>query len=121
MVPITRIGGAPAAVSGPVGASAGCGHTERTFILERDESPEQAVAREVGEELGLTATAVELIGLYPFAAKNQLIIACHVRAVGEVSLNEELAEVRLIEPEKLKPWDFGTGPAVRDWLAARQA
>lgn len=92
-----------------------------TGYLERDESPEQAVAREVGEELGLTATAVELIGLYPFAAKNQLIIACHVRAVGEVRLNEELAEVRLIDPEKLKPWDFGTGPAVRDWLAARQA
>ena len=90
-----------------------------TGYLERDEAPEHAVAREIGEELGLTATAVELIGLYPFAAKNQLIIAYHVLAIGEVRLNEELAEFRLIDPEKLKPWDFGTGPAVRDWLAAR--
>jgi len=92
-----------------------------TGYLERDESPEQAVVREVGEELGLTASGVELIGLYPFAAKNQLIIAYHVRAAGDVLLNEELAEYRLIEPEKLKAWDFGTGPAVRDWLAAHQA
>ena len=92
-----------------------------TGYLERNESPGQAVAREVVEELGLTATGLELIGLYPFAAKNQLIIAYHVRAAGNVVLNEELAEYRLIEPEKLKAWDFGTGPAVRDWLAARRA
>jgi hypothetical protein len=38
---------------------------------------------------------------------------------GEIVLNEELAEFRLIAPEKLRPWDFGTGLAVRDWLARR--
>jgi NADH pyrophosphatase NudC (nudix superfamily) len=92
-----------------------------TGYLERDETPEHAIVREVGEELGLTATAVELIGLYPFAQKNQLIIAYHVIADGRIVLNEELAEVRLIDPDKLKAWDFGTGPAVRDWLAARAA
>lgn len=92
-----------------------------TGYLERDEAPEGAVAREVAEELGLSATGVALIGLYPFAAKNQLLIAYHVRAAGMVTLNEELAEYRLIEPERLKAWDFGTGPAVRDWLAARGA
>mgnify|MGYP000028083238 CR=1 FL=1 len=38
---------------------------------------------------------------------------------GEITLNEELAEYRLIAPEKLKAWDYGTGLAVRDWLARR--
>ena len=92
-----------------------------TGYLEPDEAPEAAVAREVGEELGLRATAVRLVGLYPFARKNQLIIAYHVIADGCIVLNEELAEYRLIDPDKLKAWDFGTGPAVRDWLAARAA
>ncbi|WP_228276377.1 NUDIX domain-containing protein [Dechloromonas sp. H13] len=92
-----------------------------TGFLERDETPDQAVAREVAEELGLAATAVDLIGLYPFPQKNQLLIAYHVVAAGEIALNEELAEIRLIEPERLKAWDYGTGFAVRDWLAARAA
>jgi len=90
-----------------------------TGYLERDEAPEAAVAREVAEELGLTATREDLIGLYPFRSKNQLLIAYHVLAEGTVRLNEELAEYRLIDPERLKPWDFGTGFAVRDWLAGR--
>lgn len=89
-----------------------------TGYLERDETPAQAVAREVAEELGLAAQAVTLIGLYPFAPKNQLLIAYHVAAAGRIVLNEELAEFRLIERERLKAWDFGTGLAVRDWLRA---
>ena len=92
-----------------------------TGYLERDEAPAVAEAREVGEELGLRTTAVDLVGLYPFARKNQLIIAYHVIADGCIVLNEELAEYRLIDPDKLKAWDFGTGPAVRDWLATRAA
>ena len=50
-----------------------------------------------------------------------MIIAYHVIADGRIDLNEELAEYRLIDPDKLKAWDFGTGPAVRDWLATRAA
>ncbi len=38
---------------------------------------------------------------------------------GEIRLNEELADYRRISPEKLKPWDFGTGLALRDWLNQR--
>ncbi|MBM3390898.1 MAG: NUDIX domain-containing protein [Betaproteobacteria bacterium] len=90
-----------------------------TGFLERDETPEGAVAREVKEELALEARAVSLIGLYPFQRKNELILAFHVVAEGEIVLNEELAEFRLIPPEKLRPWDFGTGLAIRDWLARR--
>ncbi|MBL8425717.1 MAG: NUDIX hydrolase, partial [Candidatus Accumulibacter phosphatis] len=81
--------------------------------------PAAGVAREVREELGLDAVAVTLIGVYPFARKHEVIIAYHVLACGEIRLNEELAEFRLIAPEKLKAWDFGTGLAVADWLARR--
>lgn len=97
---------------------------EKTFglitgFLERDEAPEEAVAREVKEELDLDALATSLVGVYPFLRKNEVIIVYHVLARGVVRLNEELAEFRLIAPEKLKPWDFGTGLAVRDWLRSR--
>jgi len=90
-----------------------------TGFLERDEDPAAGVAREVREELGLDAVAVTLIGVYPFARKHEVIIAYHVLACGEIRLNEELAEFRLIAPEKLKAWDFGTGLAVSDWLSHR--
>jgi NADH pyrophosphatase NudC (nudix superfamily) len=90
-----------------------------TGFLEAGESPEAAVAREVAEELGLMTSGVSLIGVYPFERKNEIIIAYHVVTSGEIVLNEELAEFRLIAPEKLRPWDFGTGLAVRDWLARR--
>lgn len=90
-----------------------------TGFLEKAETPEAAVAREVNEELSLDVTAVHLVGLYPFERRNELIIAYHVPASGEVRLNEELADYRRIAPEKLRPWDFGTGLALRDWLARR--
>jgi NADH pyrophosphatase NudC (nudix superfamily) len=44
-------------------------------FLERGEPPEQAVVREVREELGLDATAPALIGAYAFPRMNQVIIA----------------------------------------------
>lgn len=90
-----------------------------TGFLERDETPEEAVAREVREELGLNPGSVSLIGVYPFQRKHEVIIAYAVEATGEISLNEELAEYRLIPSERLRPWDFGTGLAIRDWLRSR--
>ena len=87
-----------------------------TGFLERDESPHEAVAREVKEELDLETRAVTLIGVYPFQRKNEVIMAFHVEAEGEIRLNEELAEYRLIEPGKLRSWEYGTGLAVADWL-----
>ena len=92
-----------------------------TGFLEAGESPEAAVMREVKEELALEASSATLIGVYPFERRNEVIIAYHVQASGEIALNEELAEFRLIAPEKLRPWDFGTGLAVRDWLERRLA
>lgn len=91
-----------------------------TGFLERDDvSPEAGIAREVREETALDVVATSLIGVYPYALKNEVLLAYHAVAKGTVRLNEELVEYRLIAPEKLQPWDTGTGYAVRDWLVRR--
>ena len=88
-------------------------------FLERDESPEEGVVREVAEELGLKASIVSMVGVYPFFLRNQIIFAYHLQTEGEIMIGEELAGIKLVPPEQLKPWQRGTGPAVRDWLIAR--
>jgi len=87
-----------------------------TGYLEAGETPEECALRELGEELGLSGRIASTIGHYAFPQKNQLILAFHVLAKGEIRLNEELAEFKLVPKEKLKPWNFGTGLAVHDWL-----
>ncbi len=91
-----------------------------TGFLERGESPEEGVLREVAEELGLVATLGDFVGVYPFHQANQIIMAWHVRAEGEVRLGDELAAFKSIPVERLRPWPFATGDAVRDWLARRR-
>ena len=49
-----------------------------TGFLEAGETPEEGVLREVQEEIGLTATTVDLVGLYPFHRMNQLLIVYHL-------------------------------------------
>jgi NADH pyrophosphatase NudC (nudix superfamily) len=88
-------------------------------FLERGETPEDAVRREVKEELGLDSSAATLIGAYAFARMNQVIIAYHVVASGTITLNEELVDYRRIEPAKCRTWAQGTGLALRDWLRSR--
>jgi len=90
-----------------------------TGFLERGESPEDATLRELHEELGLAGEIVRLVGVYTFEQRNEVIIAYHVRAHGEVRLGEELAQWKVIAKEKLRPWPFGTGLAVSDWLAQK--
>ncbi|MES2073566.1 MAG: NUDIX domain-containing protein [Pseudomonadota bacterium] len=97
---------------------------EKTFALitgfmERGETPEQGVARELKEETNLDADQVSLIGVYEFMRKNEVIIAYHVKASGEIRLSEELVEFRLVAPEKLRPWHAGTGYAMADWMRAQ--
>ena len=90
-----------------------------TGFLERDETPQAAAAREVKEETNLDTVSSALIGVYDFARMNQVIIAYHVLAEGTIQLGAELADYRLIEPAKLRPWPLGTGLALADWMRAR--
>ncbi len=90
-----------------------------TGFLERNENPAEAVLREVEEELGLKAHTPVLVGHYTFEQLNQLIIAYHVQAEGEVRLGEELIEYRRVDPIKLRPWPAATGLALRDWMLSR--
>lgn len=90
-----------------------------TGFLEKNETTEDAVKREVKEELGLDSVSVEFIGIYSFFEMNQTIIGYHVRADGEITLGDELAEVKPVEIGKLKAWPFGTGFIVQTWLEKR--
>ena len=89
-------------------------------FLEKNETPESGVLREVKEELGLDGQINDFIGCYSFFEMNQLILAYHVQVQGEIVLGEELAEFKMVPPEKLRPWAFGTGFAVEDWLQKRK-
>jgi NAD+ diphosphatase len=90
-------------------------------FLEKGETSESAILREVKEELNLEGEITSFVGYYSFFERNQLILVFHVQAQGEIRLGEELEEVKLIPPEKVRPWSTGTGPAVRDWLESRKA
>ena len=73
-----------------------------TGFLEKNERPELGIIREVKEETNLDAKVENLIGLYNFERMNQLIIAYHVTANGDIRLNEELDEYRLYDLDKAK-------------------
>ncbi|TFZ01435.1 NUDIX hydrolase [Ramlibacter rhizophilus] len=87
-----------------------------TGFMEAGETPQDGIARELKEETNLDATAVRLIGAYDFQRMNQVIIAYHVRAEGEVVLSPELAEWRLYDYDAVRCWRSGTGLALADWL-----
>lgn len=90
-----------------------------TGFMEAGETPQGGIAREVKEETNLDATEVNLIGVYDFQRMNQVIIAYHVQAQGEVKLSPELADYRLYEYGQVKCWPAGTGYALADWLRSR--
>ncbi len=90
-----------------------------TGFMEAGESPEDGIAREVKEETNLDVDSLDLVGVYEFIRMNQVIIAYHAVARGEIVLSPELAEYKLYRPEDIKCWRAGTGYAVADWLTAR--
>jgi NAD+ diphosphatase len=90
-----------------------------TGFMEAGETPEGGIAREIKEETNLDTTALKLIGVYDFQRMNQIIIAYHAVAEGEVSLSPELVDYKLYAPEDVKCWPSGTGYAMADWLKSR--
>ena len=90
-----------------------------TGFLEREETPERCVVREVKEELDLDAGTPTLVGVYAFERMNQVIIAYHVTATGTITLNEELDDYKHVPFERCRVWPGGTGLALRDWLRTK--
>ena len=91
-----------------------------TGFIENGEAPESAAVRETQEELGVRARSAHLIGHFPLAQLNQLVIAYEVRAAGELTLGDEIAEVKVVSPTELATFDFGplrlTSEIVSSWL-----
>jgi NADH pyrophosphatase NudC (nudix superfamily) len=90
-----------------------------TGFMEAGETAEAGIAREVLEETALVAERVSLIGVYDFQRMNQVIIAFHVQARGEVRLSPELAEYKLLAPQAVRCWPQGTGQALAKWLRSK--
>jgi NADH pyrophosphatase NudC (nudix superfamily) len=90
-----------------------------TGFMEAGETPQEGIIREIAEETGLTVQALKLIGAYDFQRMNQVIIAYHAVASGEIKLSPELLEYRLFAPEAVRCWPAGTGYALADWLRSR--
>ena len=92
-----------------------------TGFLEKGEEPADAVLREVKEEIGLDAEIVEFLGIYTFYQRNEVIFTYHVRAKGEIVMDTtELQAYKVTPIPELRPWPFGTGPALKQWLAKRK-
>ncbi len=90
-----------------------------TGFMEAGESPEAGIRREVAEETSLQVDTLKLIGVYEFQRMNQVIIAYHAQARGEVRLSPELSEYKLFAPADVVCWPAGTGYALADWLRSR--
>lgn len=88
-------------------------------FLERGEHPDEAVLREVQEELGVPGRIVEFVGYYAFTLRNQIIFVFQVEIDDEPVLGDEIEEVKRLLPSDVVPWPRGTGPALRDWLIRR--
>lgn len=91
-----------------------------TGYLETNETPEEAVTREVFEELGLAGKIKRHVGNYAFKEKNQVILCYEVEASGTIETNHELAEIKRLSPEELAGYDFSplyiTEEIIDDWV-----
>ncbi len=90
-----------------------------TGFMEAGETPRDGIAREIKEETNLEATELNLIGVYDFQRMNQVIIAYHAVAQGDIKLSPELLEYELYSYEEVQCWQAGTGYALADWLRSR--
>ncbi len=91
-----------------------------TGFLEKHEHPDEAVLREIEEEIGLKAELIEFRGHYDFKQMNQIIMIYHVKASGPITKGEELADYKVIPIEKAKGWGAATGIALDKWLLEKR-
>lgn len=91
-----------------------------TGFLESSESPVAAIQRETREELGLIPEEPRIIGAYNFEKKNQVIIAYHLTASGEIQLNHELDDFKILTRKQLSTYNFMplyiTQQIINDWI-----
>jgi NAD+ diphosphatase len=78
-----------------------------TGFLEKNESPEEAVLRELREELGLEGKIKSFLGHHSLHRFNQLIIAYLIEAEGQLNLGEEISEFKYLTVEEVFNYDFG--------------
>jgi NAD+ diphosphatase len=90
-----------------------------TGFMEAGETPQEGIRREIKEETNLDANELNLIGVYDFQRMNQVIIAYHAVAQGEVRLSPELVDYKLYAYDAVRCWPAGTGYALADWLRTR--
>lgn len=90
-----------------------------TGFMEAGETPEEGIRREIAEETALQVDSLALLGVWDFQRMNQIIIAYHAAARGDITLSPELAEYKLIPPEKVLCWPQGTGQALATWLQSK--
>jgi 8-oxo-dGTP diphosphatase len=82
--------------------------------VEAGESPEQALVRELGEELGILARGAEEISRYEFAYPNKkpiLLVFLRVREWSGEMENRIFDSVVWELPNKLREYDFLEGDA----------
>jgi len=77
-----------------------------TGYLEPGEEIENAILREVKEELNLNGKITNYLGLYSFFEQNQIIIAFEVEATGELKTNHELSATKYLTNEELTSYNF---------------
>jgi len=90
-----------------------------TGFMEAGETPEEGIRREVAEETGLQVSHLQLLGVWDFQRMNQIIIAYHAQAQGDIHLSPELAEYKLVAPQDVRCWRAGTGEALAAWLRSK--
>lgn len=90
-----------------------------TGFMEAGESPEAGIAREVKEEINLEVQSTTLIDVSEFLRMNQVLIAYHVVATGDIQLSPELSEYKLVKPAEATVWTSGTGHALQKWLRSK--
>ncbi|MCF6322739.1 MAG: NUDIX domain-containing protein [Gammaproteobacteria bacterium] len=96
-----------------------------TGFMEKNETPEESISRELKEELGYACMSLKFIGHFKFPKNNQLIIAYHLEAKGALSLSTEIAEIKVVSREALFQYDFGkfqlTSEIISSWARSENA